>query len=290
MQYSPKCAIPYVSLVDAGTVELVRGLGIEIVSSGDLIQQFEARWTEEQLNSHLAAAKLVDQVRREAFEFAGERLASKNRVTEYEIQQVIRRLFEENGLLTDHGPIVAVNENASDPHYEPSTDKAAHLKSGDVLLIDLWAKLAKPQSVYYDITWTGFCGKSIPDRIQNIFAIVKDARKQASKFVMENASSGEQIAGYQVDDVARGYIAGQGYGQYFFHRTGHSIGMEVHGTGANIDNLESHDERRIIPGTCFSIEPGIYLPEFGIRSEVNVYVGGSAARVTGEEQEEMVRI
>jgi Xaa-Pro aminopeptidase len=290
MQYSPKCAIPYVSLVDAGTVELIRGFGIEIVSSADLVQEFEARWSEEQLNLHLEAGKLVDQARREAFDLISSRIRSMEPVTEYEVQQFILSRFSQSGLTTTHGPIVGVNRNASDPHYEPSRDKSSHIQRGDLVLIDLWAKLTQPNAVYYDITWTGFCGETIPDKIQKAFEVVKNARKKASSFVIHKASNGESIAGYQVDDVARNYIEEHGFGDFFFHRTGHSIGTDVHGTGANMDNLESHDERRVIPHTCFSIEPGIYLPEFGIRSEVNVYVGDRFARVTGEEQEELVRI
>lgn len=289
MQYSPNCAIPYVSLVDAGTIELVRSLGGEVVSSADLVQQFEARWTQRQFQLHLEAGKLVDQTRREAFERIRERLSSKEAVTEYEVQQFIRARFSESGLKTDHGPIVAVNANASDPHYEPSAERNTPIRSGDVVLIDLWAKMASdPQAVYYDITWTGFCGEVVPERVQNVFEVVRDARKRASQFVIRKTGAQQSFAGYEVDDVARGYIESRGFGDYFFHRTGHSIGTEVHGTGANMDNLESHDERRVIPGTCFSIEPGIYLSQFGIRSEVNVYVGYGFAQVTGEAQEQLV--
>ncbi len=290
MQYSPDCAIPYVSLVDAGTVELVRSLGVEVVTSADLVQEFEARWTEEQFNMHIDAGKLVDQARREAFKFISTRLRAGEAVTEYEVQQFIRNRFSESGLKTDHGPIVAANANASDPHYEPSREKASHIQPGDVVLIDLWAKLDAASAVYYDVTWTGFCGDTVPDRVQNVFETVRDARKKAAQFAVNKVSAGEQLAGYQVDDVAREFIEQKGFGEFFFHRTGHSIGTEVHGTGANMDNLESHDERRVIAGTCFSIEPGIYLPEFGIRSEVNVYAGKGFARVTGEEQEQLVLI
>jgi Xaa-Pro dipeptidase len=290
MQYSPKCAIPYVSLVDAGTVELIRGFGIEIVSSGDLIQEFEARWGEEQLTLHLEAGKLVDQVRSDAFDFLRNRIRSMDPVTEYEVQEFILSRFSQFGLTRTHGPIVAVNANASDPHYEPSRGKTSHIQRGDLVLIDLWAKLTKPNAVYYDITWTAFCGETVPEQIQKVFEVVKNARKRASSFVIRKASSQESVAGYEVDDVARDYIEEQGFGAFFFHRTGHSIGTDVHGTGANMDNLESHDERRVISRTCFSIEPGIYLPEFGIRSEVNVYVGDAFAQVTGEEQEDLVRI
>jgi Xaa-Pro dipeptidase len=290
MQYSPKCAIPYVSLVDAGTIELIRGFGVEIVSSADLIQEFEARWSEEQLKLHLGAGKLVDQARQDAFDFIGNRIRSTEPVTEYEVQQFILSRFSQSGLTTNHGPIVGVNANASDPHYEPSRGKSSHIQRGDLVLIDLWAKLKPPNAVYYDITWTGFCGEMVPENIQQVFEIVKNARKKASSFAIHKASTGESFAGYEVDDAARNYIEEHGFGEFFFHRTGHSIGTDVHGTGANMDNLESHDERRVIPHTCFSIEPGIYLPEFGIRSEVNVHVGDGFAQVTGEQQEELVRI
>jgi len=288
MQYSPDCAIPYVSLVDAGTIDLVRTFGVEIVSSADLVQEFEARWTEQQYQSHLDAGKLVDGIRREAFQFISEHLNRRSVLTEYQVQQFIARRFKELGLFATHGPIVARNDNASDPHYEPTAERAARIQPDDLVLIDMWAKLNTPNAVYYDITWTGYCGGTVPDRINNVFEVVRDARQKASTFVIEQVSSGRRIAGYQVDDVARGHIERSGFGAYFFHRTGHSIGTDVHGTGANMDNLESHDTRPIIPRTCFSIEPGIYLPDFGIRSEVNVYIGDGFARVTGEEQTQIL--
>ncbi len=290
MQYSPNCAIPYVSLIDAGTIELVRATGVEIATSADLVQEFEARWSEKQFQLHLEAGKLVDKALREAFDFTSEKLRAKQAVTEYEVQQFIRRKFSHYNLYSDHGPIVAVNANASDPHYEPTCDRTAHIQSGDVLLIDLWAKLTQAAAVYYDITWTGFCGDVIPDTVQKVFEVVRDARKLGSQFVIDRVTQRATIAGFEVDDVVRSHIEQKGYGEYFFHRTGHSIGTEVHGTGANMDNLESHDERRIISGSCFSIEPGVYLPEFGIRSEVNVYVGKGFAQVTGEEQEQMFHL
>jgi len=290
MQYSPNCAIPYVSLIDAGTIDLVRATGVEIVTSADLVQEFEARWTESQFQLHLEAGKLVDKVLREAFDFVSEKLRGRHTLTEYEVQQLIRRKFAQNGLTSDHGPIVAVNANASDPHYEPSFGRTSHIQMGDVLLIDLWAKLTEPGAVYYDITWTGFCGDVIPDTVQKVFSVVRDARKRGSQFIIDRVAQKTSIAGFEVDDAVRNYIEQQDYGDYFFHRTGHSIGTEVHGTGANMDNLESHDERRIISGSCFSIEPGVYLPEFGIRSEVNVYVGEDFARVTGEQQEQLVHL
>jgi Xaa-Pro aminopeptidase len=277
-------------MIDAGTAELVRSAGVELLSSADLVQEFEARWSEEQLEMHLEAGRLVDQIRRDAFELIGHQIHSGGSVTEYDVQQFILSRFSESGLTTDHGPNVSVNGNASNPHYEPTRELCSPIQQDDLVLIDLWAKLMRPQSVYYDITWTGFCGESVPGRIQNVFEVVRDARKLASRFVIEKAVAAEPFAGYEVDDVARDYIEKHGFGAYFFHRTGHSIGTEVHGTGANMDNLESHDERRVIARTCFSIEPGIYLPEFGIRSEVNLYVGEGFGRITGEEQEKLVHI
>lgn len=290
MQYSENCAIPYVSMVDAGTIELVRIAGVEVVSSADLVQLFEARWTDRQFEMHVEAGKLVDGARKEAFHLISDRLQRNDPISEYEVQQFIRKRFADLDLITNHGPIVAVNANASDPHYEPTREKTADIQAHDVVLIDLWAKLAKPDAVYYDVTWTGFCGDTIPSEIQNVFEIVTRARKKASDFVIQETTAGHQIAGYQVDDVARTHIHSHGFDEFFFHRTGHSIGTDVHGTGANMDNLESHDERKIVPNTCFSIEPGIYLPKFGIRSEVNVFVGNGWAKVTGEEQRELVRI
>ncbi len=288
MQYSPNCAIPYVSLVDAGTLELIRAAGVEIISSADLVQEFEARLTEAQFQSHIEAGKRIDQIRREAFELIDARIRAQDPLTEYDVHGFIRRRFDQSELESDHGPIVAVNANASDPHYEPSPERAAHIQCGDVVLIDMFAKLCQPGSIFYDITWTGVCGDTIPDRVQNVFEVVRDARKKATELVTRKIAARERLAGFEVDDAARGHIENQGLGEYFFHRTGHSIATEIHGTGANMDNLESHDERQILAGSCFSVEPGVYLPEFGIRSEVNMYVGDGFAKVTGEEQEQLV--
>jgi Xaa-Pro dipeptidase len=290
MQYSPDCAIPYVSMVDGGTLELVRACGVDVVSSADLVQEFEARWTQTQYESHIEAGRRVDQVRSEAFDLVRQKLESGVAVTEYDVQQFILRRFDQLDLITNHGPIVGVNENASNPHYEPSRDRHSHVQRGDLVLIDLWAKLKQADAVYYDVTWTAFCGQPIPDKVLAVFEIVKDARRRACNFVIEQVQSGQPLRGFEVDDAARNHIEEQGFGEYFFHRTGHSIGTEVHGTGANMDNFESHDDRRVIANTCFSVEPGIYLPEFGIRSEVNVYVGDGFAQVTGEQQDELVRI
>lgn len=286
MQYSPNCAVPYVSMVDAGTVELIRGFGVDVVSSANLIQLFEARWTDAQLASHLEAGRRMDAHRRAAFDRIGEHLRANERITELDIQRFLRHTFAGSGLVTDHGPIVAVNANASDPHYGPTEQKHSEIRKGDVVLIDMWAKLDVPDSTYYDITWTGFCGLEPRPEIVRVFDVVRQARDSAIACAKKAVS--QALHGFDIDDAARGYIIESGFGEYFVHRTGHSIGTEVHGTGANMDNFETHDDRRIIPRTCFSVEPGIYLPEFGIRSEVNVYVSESDAVVTGEMQRELV--
>lgn len=290
MQYSPNCAIPYVSNIDAGTVELIRGCGAEVVSSANLIQVFEAVWSEAQYASHKQAGTLVDAVRRAAFVRVSDVLRSGGRVTEYEIQQFIRDSFRSNELTCDHPPIVAVNGNASNAHYDPDRENSSEIRNGDLLLIDLWAKLDQPGAVYYDITWTGYCGTTPPDAMLNVFAAVTGARDAAVACVKSAADAGAVLAGFQVDDACRGFLRERGLDGHFFHRTGHSIGEEVHGNGANMDNYETHDERLVIPGTCFSVEPGVYLPDFGIRSEVNVYRAQSAAEVTGEIQTALLRL
>jgi len=290
MQYSPLCAIPYVSMVDGGTIELVRSTGVDIATSADLIQLFEARWSAEQLESHLEAGRRVDSVRAAAFQRIGDALRAGESITEWDINRFIRYGFEKSGLFTDHGPIVAVNEHMSDQHYEPREQGSAVIRKGDPVLLDMWAKLDRPGAVYYDITWTGFCGAEVPEKYSRIFEVVSSGRDRAIEKVQSAARNHELLYGYQVDDAARSSIAASGYGEYFVHRTGHSIGEEVHGNGANMDNLESHDERRVIPRTCFSIEPGVYLLEFGIRSEVDMYVDDGSAIVTGEIQRKMVTI
>jgi len=287
MQYSPMCAIPYVAMVDAGTVELVRSLGVEVVSSAELIQTFEARWTAEQLESHLEAGRRVDQVRSEAFALIHERTRNGAPLTELEVKLAVRDGFSKAGLFTDHGPIVGANANASNPHYEPTPENHAPIRPGDWVLLDMWAKLDRPDAVYYDITWTAFCGDNPNDRMRKVFGVVTAARDAAIERVKKAKSEGYGLRGFEVDDACRGVIQAAGFGEYFTHRTGHSIGQEVHGNGANMDNFENHDERRVSPWTCFSIEPGVYLPEFGVRSEINMFVGDSDARVTGQIQREM---
>jgi Xaa-Pro aminopeptidase len=287
MQYSPNCAIPYVSMVDAGTVELVRSVGVEVVSSAELIQAFEARWTPEQLETHLEAGRRVDRVRKEAFEYLRERLRNGSATTELDVKRFVLDGFAKAGMFTDHGPIVGVNANASNPHYEPTEASHSPIHDGDLVLLDLWAKLDRPEAVYYDITWTHFLGANPPEKMREVFAVVTGARDAAIERVKSAIAAGQGLCGFEVDDAARGVIRARGYAEYFTHRTGHSIGVEVHGNGANMDNLETHDERRVSPWTCFSIEPGVYLPEFGVRSEVNMFVGEGEARVTGEIQREL---
>ncbi|HEV2198535.1 MAG TPA: M24 family metallopeptidase [Bryobacteraceae bacterium] len=288
MQYSPECAIPYVSMVDGGTLEMVRDLGVRVSSSANLIQYFEARWSAEQLEMHLEAGRKVDRIRGEAFQHVGEVLRADERITEWDVQQFILKRFGEEGLVTDHGPDVAVNGNASNPHYEPKREMCSEIRRGDVLLMDMWAKLGRPVSVYYDITWVGYCGPQAPSKVENVFGVVREARDRAVRFVKEGIRAGKKLHGFEVDDAARAFVREKGFDEYFFHRTGHSIGSDVHGTGANMDNLETHDTREIVPRTCFSVEPGIYLPEFGIRLELNVYVGEAEARVTGEVQDKII--
>ena len=290
MQYSPRNAIPYVSMVDAGTVELVQSAGCKVVSSADLVQRFEACWTPEQLDSHLEAGRVIDRVRQEAFAQAANHVRNKTPLTEYDLQQWILEQFRANSIVTDEPPIVAVNQHSGDPHYEPKPGSAAPIHEGDLLLLDIWGKRQAPGSVYYDITWMGYLGSKVQEKYAKIFSIVREARDRAVAFVRDAVAAGRTIQGWQVDGAAREVIRKAGYAKYFVHRTGHNIGQEVHGNGANMDGLETQDVRRIIPHTCFSVEPGIYLPEFGVRSEVNVYVEDKQARVTGAVQTEILAL
>jgi Xaa-Pro aminopeptidase len=288
MQFSPMCAIPYVSMVDGGTVDLIRSVGVEVVSSAELIQTFEARWTPEARDSHFEAARRVDRIRNEAFAMIREKLSNNIALREVDVKNFFQEGYRKEGLFTDHGPIVGVNANASNPHYEPMENNTAPIKRGDWLLIDHWAKLTSPGAVYYDVTWTAFCGENPSERHRTVFETVKNARDAAIERVKSGIGNREALCGYQVDDACRAVIQKAGFGEFFTHRTGHSIGVEVHGNGANMDNFENHDERRVSPFTCFSIEPGIYLPEFGVRSEVNMFISEKDAVVTGEIQREIV--
>jgi Xaa-Pro aminopeptidase len=284
MQYSPNNDIPYMSRVDAGTIELIRSFGVTPVPSADLVQQFEAAWTPAQLETHQEASDKIHRIIMQAFGEIARRIRANEPTTEYDIQQFMVRRYEEEGLMSDNEPpIVAVNQNAANPHYEPTRDRHAPIRRGDFVLFDVWAKLKKPGAVYTDQTWTGYVGESVPAEYARIFNIVREARDAAVRFVQESMRANRPIKGADVDDVSRGVIKRAGYGAQFLHRTGHSIGEEVHGNGANIDNLETRDARRIIPGITFSIEPGIYLEgKFGVRSEIDVHVTERDAIVTGQ--------
>jgi Xaa-Pro aminopeptidase len=289
MEYVPRNANPYVSRVDAGTVELVRSFGVEVLPSGDLVQRFEACWDEEQWAMHLEAARHTRSAYDVAFGFIAERTRGGGSVRETEVQQGIMDHFAAHHLVTDHPPIVGVGAHSGDPHYAPGPGSDAPIREGDFVLIDLWAKLDRPNAVYSDLTWTGFVGKEVPGRYEEIFRIVAAGRDAAIAQVREAFAARKPLQGWEVDQAARDVIDRAGYGQYFCHRTGHSIGQETHGNGANMDNLETHEERRVMPRTCFSVEPGIYLPEFGVRSEVNVFVDGQGqVHVTGGPPQERV--
>jgi len=289
MQYSPNNLVFTVSLVDAGTMDLIRGMGKNVVSAADLIAQFEATWTDEQINTHFEARDSVDKITAAAFQEIGRRVRNGG-TNEYAMQQWILEAFRRDNLVTDDPPVVAVNANSGNPHYEPHADGSAPIREGDFVLLDIWAKKDKPGAVYYDITWTGYLGKAPSDKQREIFQVVRDARDAGVKTVLDAIAAGQRIAGWQVDRAARDSIQKAGYGDYFIHRTGHSIGTEVHSNGANMDDLEIHDERQILPNSCFSIEPGVYLPDFGVRSEVNILVRPGRAEVTGKIQREIVII
>jgi len=283
MQYSPLNAVPYVSRVDAGTIELIRGFGIEIVSAADLIQRFEAVWDDRQLTSHQYAAARLRRIVDETFAYVRRRITARTPPTEYDVQQFILARIRAHKLTTATPPIVAVNAHSADPHYSPARRGSARIGRGDLVLIDLWAKRPTARSVYADITWTGFVGHAVPSRHQEVFAVVRAARDAALEFVRTRVSAGRFPCGWEVDEVCRAVIQKAGYADRFVHRTGHSIGEEVHGNGANIDSLETKDGRRLMPRTCFSLEPGIYLPgQFGIRSELDVYLSEREAHVFGQ--------
>jgi len=289
MQYSPNNLVFTVSLVDAGTIELVRSMGKTVVSAADLIAQFESTWTDEQIQTHFAARDAVDSITAAAFPEIGRRVRNGG-TTEHAMQQWFMEAFQRENLVTDDPPVVAVNVNSGNPHYEPHAEGSAPIREGDFVLLDVWAKKNTPGAVYYDITWTGYVGKAPSNKQREIFQIVRDARDVGVKTVLDAIGAGQHIAGWQVDRATRDHIQKSGYGDYFIHRTGHSIGTDVHSNGANMDDLEIHDERQILPNSCFSIEPGIYLPDFGVRSEVNVLVRSNRAEVTGKIQREIVII
>jgi Xaa-Pro dipeptidase len=290
MEYSPNCAIPYVSRVDAGTAEAIRGRGVEIVSSGDLVQQFEATWTDEQLASHRAASDALYRIKDRAFASAAAALASGRNQTEYDLQQEMLGWFEDEGLVSDSAPVVAVGGNAGNPHYLPTADRSRPIVADQVLLLDLWGKTADRGSVFADITWVGATSATVPPDVARAFEAIVDARDAAVRVVEEAANAGRDLRGWQVDRAARELLEGQGYGPHILHRTGHSLGENVHGNGTHLDDYETHDDRRVLPRTGFTIEPGLYFESFGVRTEINVYRGEREALVTGPRQREIVAL
>jgi Xaa-Pro aminopeptidase len=289
MQYSPNNAIMYVSMVDAGTVEFLRGLGKQIVSSADMVSQFEAILSDEQIASHSVAQKAIDAILAEAWLEMGRRVRNGG-VTEFQMVEWLREAMRRDGLTWEHGPDVSVNANTSDSHYEPTAEQSAPINEGDFVLIDMWGRVDTPGSLYYDITWTGVVGREPTEREQLVFETVRNARDAAIAAIEKAFAENRVICGFEGDDAARNVIKAAGFGDFFTHRTGHNIAKELHGSGAHLDNLETHDVRRILPNTCFSVEPGIYLPEFGVRSEVDMITAPGKAWVTGALQRGLVRI
>jgi Xaa-Pro dipeptidase len=286
MEYSPGNAIPYISRVDAGTVEAVRQHGVEVASSGDLVQRFEAIWSDEALATHRAASERLYRIKDRAFDFVRSRV--RQGLTEFEVQQAMVGWFSDEGLITDSAPCVAAQENAGNPHYQPTAAINRRIGPGEIVLLDLWGKLTAPGAVFADITWVGFTGAAVPEQYAAAFAAARDGRDAGIELVQRAAREGRDIRGYEVDRATRQVIERAGYGAQFIHRTGHSLGESVHGNGVHMDDYETHDERRLIPGTGFTIEPGIYTPEFGVRTEINMYVGVRDAEVTGPRQTEIV--
>ncbi len=293
MQYSPFNAIPYVSIVDAGTIDLIRSFGVEVVSSADLVGKFEAHLSMEGWQSHIAAGEVMQMVKNETFLEIARRIRAGQNPKEYEIQEFMKDLMKKNDMHWDDGPIVAVNEHAADPHFEPTQENSFAMKEGDLVLLDLWAKKNRPGSIFYDITWMGYIGEKVPQKLEEIFQVIRAARDAALQLVKEKFSTNTVVYGYEIDKVSREIVTSKGYGQYFTHRTGHNIGEHVHGNGVNIDNLETKDERKVLPGTCFSVEPGIYMPEekIGFRTEIDVFVTDEGkVQVVGDIQEKIIPI
>jgi Xaa-Pro aminopeptidase len=293
MEYYPMAGIPSLSRVDGGTLELVRSLGVEVVSSADLVQRFLCRWSPRQVASHVRAVRAIDEAKDAAFAYVGESHRRGYDPTEDQVQDLLLKRFADRGLVTDHPPIVAVNGHAGDPHYVPSKANSTPVRRGDVLLIDLWAKEARPDDPYADITWVAFCGERPPPRLEEIFRVTVEARDAGLAAVERAFRERRPLQGWEVDRAVRDHVAARGFGDRFLHRTGHSIGTSaVHGDGANLDDLETHDTRELIEGTAFSIEPGIYLPEegLGVRSEIDVVLTAEGPKVFSPRQRELVRI
>jgi Xaa-Pro dipeptidase len=290
MEYSPGCAIPYVSRVDAGTIELVRQCGVDVVSSGDLIQRFSAVWDIAAIATHREASEKLYRVKDRAFDLIARRLRDGVATTEYDVQQAMAGWFRDEGLVADADPNVSVGPNAGNPHYLPTPDAHRPITTGDIVLLDLWGKLEVPGAVFADITWMGFTGRRVPDRFAKAFATIVEARDAAIGLVKQAAQAGRELRGFEVDRAASGVIRQAGYGTQILHRTGHSLGESVHGNGVNMDDYETHDDRRLLPGTGFTIEPGIYFEDFGVRTEINMIVTARDAEVTGPLQTEFVAV
>jgi Xaa-Pro dipeptidase len=289
MEYSARNAIPYVSRVDAGTIEAVRACGTDVVSSGDLAQRFEAVWTDATYATHVAASEALYRIKDRAFDFVRQRLASRGPLTEIEVQDAMLGWFREEGLIADEAPLVAAQENGGNPHYMPTRTAHRAIRPNELLLLDLWGKLSTPGAVFADITWMGFTGSRVPDEIQAAFTAIRDGRDAAIDLVESSVRDGRSLRGFEVDRACRAVIERAGFGAQFIHRTGHSLGEQVHGNGVHMDDYETHDDRRLLPGTGFTIEPGVYTDRYGVRTEVNMFVGEREARVTGPRQQEIVQ-
>jgi len=288
MEYSPLCAIPYVSRVDAGTIEMIRARGVDIVSSGDLVQQFEASWSEAQFATHRAAAGKLYRIKDRTFETVAQRIADGVPTTEVEIQALMWQWFADEGLVSDSAPNVSAQENAGNPHYLPTAERTRAIRPGELLLIDLWGKLDTPGAVFADITWVAFTGRTVPADMARAFDAVRGARDAAIALVESAAASGRDLRGWEVDRAARAVLDEAGYAAHVLHRTGHSLGEEVHGNGAHLDDYETHDERRLLPGTGFTIEPGLYFETFGVRTEIDMAWTAAGPEVTGPRQTAIV--
>lgn len=290
MEYSPDCAIPYVSRVDAGTIELVRRLGVEVVSSGDLIQRFSAVWSDAAIATHRRASDKLYRVKDRAFDAVARRMRDGTRTTEYDIQQLMVGWFREEELVADSDPIVAATENAGNPHYQPTAAVHRAIRPGDLVLLDLWGKLDVVGAVFADITWVGCVAREVPERFAAAFAAIRDARDAAVALVQSSARAGRELRGFEVDRAAATVLRDRGYGGRILHRTGHSLGETVHGNGVNMDDYETHDDRRLLPGTGFTIEPGVYNEDFGVRTEINMVVTERDALVSGPLQTEILSL
>jgi len=290
MEYSPKCAIPYVARVDAGTIELVRQFGVEVVSSGDLIQRFVSVWNGTAIETHRSASDKLYRVKDRAFEAIAGRVRDEAATSEYDVQQLMAGWFRDEGLISDSDPMVSAAENAGNPHYLPTKIASRRIGRDEIVLLDLWGKLDRPGAVFADITWVGFTGRRVPDRYARAFDAARAARDTAVALVQEAARGGRDVRGWEVDRAASAVLRDAGFGDRILHRTGHSLGEDVHGTGVNMDDYETHDDRRLLPGTGFTIEPGVYFSDFGVRTEINVIVSARDAAVSGPRQTEILAL